>query len=423
MNKRGVNPIVGYVLLIVIILIISLITYNWIKTYKLGGGLECPEGVSLVIQKVQCTDHKVDIEVKNNGLFDIEGYIIRGDKEGGGIIDLSEGYYYFLDSPDGKLTPDSDPLTKLFGGKKENYNNKIISVEITPIRFEKNEKGKKFITMCTNAITKKDIDGYCVLHGDGIGDPECHKNHLELCDPEECSVIGGYWWDDECHEEIEPLKRCSDGTYYGECSATKPKYCDNGKLIYACDSHDCKCPTGYKCQDDVNDENYDSCEEIKYYVFVTYQSYDGNLGGISGANLKCNLPDNNKPKGEGAQGPYKALISTSGSFPVIAGIDLSGAIYSGHSGKKIANNYAEFKIEDFQNSILEFGIFSEEGLVWTGAEGKDCENWKIDKAMDDEEIIYYNGRVGDANSKTKLWNYGQRSCDGKYRLYCIGPIN
>jgi len=41
---------------------------------------------------------------------------------------------------------------------------------------------------------------------------------------------------------------CSDGTPYGECSTTKPKYCDNGALVDKCGL--CGCPEGEVCGSD-----------------------------------------------------------------------------------------------------------------------------------------------------------------------------
>ena len=38
---------------------------------------------------------------------------------------------------------------------------------------------------------------------------------------------------------------CSDGTQYSQCSATKPKYCDNGQLVDRCSS--CSCSAGLSC--------------------------------------------------------------------------------------------------------------------------------------------------------------------------------
>jgi len=50
----------------------------------------------------------------------------------------------------------------------------------------------------------------------------------------------------EAKSIITALPTCSDGTNYGECSSTKPKYCYNGKLIDKCSL--CSCPSGKICQ-------------------------------------------------------------------------------------------------------------------------------------------------------------------------------
>jgi hypothetical protein len=44
--------------------------------------------------------------------------------------------------------------------------------------------------------------------------------------------------------------KCSDGTLYGKCSSTKPKYCDNGNLVDKCTQ--CGCPTGQICNTTTN---------------------------------------------------------------------------------------------------------------------------------------------------------------------------
>ena len=48
--------------------------------------------------------------------------------------------------------------------------------------------------------------------------------------------------------DIIPI--CSDGTKYGECSNTRPKFCYGGNLIKKCDI--CGCQSGYSCNNDGN---------------------------------------------------------------------------------------------------------------------------------------------------------------------------
>ena len=44
---------------------------------------------------------------------------------------------------------------------------------------------------------------------------------------------------------------CTDGTPSGQCSTTRPNYCNNGNLIPSCGPpYNCGCPTGQVC--DVN---------------------------------------------------------------------------------------------------------------------------------------------------------------------------
>ena len=44
---------------------------------------------------------------------------------------------------------------------------------------------------------------------------------------------------------VDIIPACSDGTKYGKCGATKPKYCYGGSLINKCNS--CGCPSGKSC--------------------------------------------------------------------------------------------------------------------------------------------------------------------------------
>ena len=64
---------------------------------------------------------------------------------------------------------------------------------------------------------------------------------------DKCSVCGcdpGY----DCVDEVCQEPSCSDGTLYSQCSVTKPKYCDDGNLIDDCQT--CGCPSEHVCQGD-----------------------------------------------------------------------------------------------------------------------------------------------------------------------------
>jgi len=65
-----------------------------------------------------------------------------------------------------------------------------------------------------------------------------------------------------------PTQKCSDGTYYGQCSITKPKYCNNGSLIDKCQS--CNCPANYTCN---------TTSQACYIVVTPQTCSDGTLYG------------------------------------------------------------------------------------------------------------------------------------------------
>lgn len=71
----------------------------------------------------------------------------------------------------------------------------------------------------------------------------------------------------------QPSSTCSDGTPYGRCSSTKPKYCDNGNLINNVGF--CGCPTGFE---DCDGNNVNGCE-------VNHQTDANNCGSCGN---KCN---------------------------------------------------------------------------------------------------------------------------------------
>jgi hypothetical protein len=79
-RKRGLSEIVAYVLLISISLAIAGSVFSWLKFYTSPSNeINCEEGVSLTIRNYvyNCSSQGLNLTIQNNGLFDIDGYIIR----------------------------------------------------------------------------------------------------------------------------------------------------------------------------------------------------------------------------------------------------------------------------------------------------------------------------------------------------------
>ena len=55
-GKKGVSIMVGYVLLVVIAVVMSVVVYAWLKTYTPADVKSCPEEVSLFVSSIECID-------------------------------------------------------------------------------------------------------------------------------------------------------------------------------------------------------------------------------------------------------------------------------------------------------------------------------------------------------------------------------
>lgn len=80
MNKRGVSEIIGYILLVSTGLALSAMVYAWLLFFipPLEKS-ECPDGLSLSIRNATCDSgrRELNFSVKNNGLFSIDGIVIK----------------------------------------------------------------------------------------------------------------------------------------------------------------------------------------------------------------------------------------------------------------------------------------------------------------------------------------------------------
>ena len=163
---------------------------------------------------------------------------------------------------------------------------------------------------------------------------------------------------------------------------------------------------------------------LSYYrVFVTSTSYSGNLGGLSGADAKCQARADAVSLG----GNWKAWISTN-SISAASRLEHSSVPYKLINGELIANNW-----EDLTDGALsipiyrtETGAFTGYDEVWTdtftsgASEGGnyDCTDWTSSAGV-------WDGRKGFSGNSNRSWtsylDLGQSlglCADGR-RLYCF----
>ena len=102
-NKKGLSIIIGYILIMTVSVVMSIIVYQWIKTYAPRDTLQCPDGVSLFVKDFTCEklegvlNKNLTLVLINNGKFSIDGYFIRVSTDSNldnlATIDLSEFFY------------------------------------------------------------------------------------------------------------------------------------------------------------------------------------------------------------------------------------------------------------------------------------------------------------------------------------------
>lgn len=81
-SKKALSEIISYVLLIMIAMAIAAAVFAWIKYYVPSENerASCPDSVSLYLEKYSCdiNNKLVNLTIQNKGLFNIDGFYIRG---------------------------------------------------------------------------------------------------------------------------------------------------------------------------------------------------------------------------------------------------------------------------------------------------------------------------------------------------------
>ncbi|MDO8622702.1 MAG: hypothetical protein Q7R52_00480 [archaeon] len=155
-EKRGVSLMIGYVLLISMAVILSVVAYQLMKTYIPKDIGECPDDVSMLIQKTTCSGGKITFEMSNNGLFNIDGiYIEATTTLNEEIINLADPDEIFAFN---EFKP-NDIREEYFGcPASETCPITISVVEITPVRYQENDQGAKTLVNCGKAKLKETIN-------------------------------------------------------------------------------------------------------------------------------------------------------------------------------------------------------------------------------------------------------------------------
>jgi hypothetical protein len=154
-----------------------------------------------------------------------------------------------------------------------------------------------------------------------------------------------------------------------------------------------------------------------YRVFVTSQTFTGNLGGVSGADNICqSLADNAKLGGR-----WGVWLSTSSINAKERIVD--EAYFLVNSTSRVSEDKSDLTDGSLISAIsLSETQASIDGLVWTGTlengtgSGINCSNWTSSSSA-------ISGQVGNSNESNSSWTSSEvntaNSCNNSYHLYCF----
>ncbi len=177
---------------------------------------------------------------------------------------ITGGLYYYLQ----KQIPEVPEIAEK-PAEEETKSEEEISEEISPKEKieEEPEEVKPEITepeITEPEITEPEITEPKITKPEVTCQNECSQIGLKRCSGSGYQTCGNYDADNclewgptincpatticqngICIQPTQQEQKCSDGTFYGQCSTNKPKYCDNGNLTDNCQL--CGCPLGMTC--------------------------------------------------------------------------------------------------------------------------------------------------------------------------------
>lgn len=150
-NRRAVSEILGYVLLIIIALGLSVLVFSYLKSFTPKDKPECKSDIHLVLVNYTCTKGNLILSMQNKGLFSIDAAYIRVGGESRKVKDLinKDNLYIQLNSSVKGLPP-GQTITKQY--IHPSITEEKLGLEIQPAVFDKNE-----LAICSNAVITQEI--------------------------------------------------------------------------------------------------------------------------------------------------------------------------------------------------------------------------------------------------------------------------
>jgi len=246
-KKKGISIMVSYVLLVVFVIIIGALVYQWLKTYVPAQALECPDGVSIFIKDADfnSSNSQLIIILRNNGRFNLAGYFIHATNSSNQELPTIDLSVYLNDTLSQGMVFGNSVLFFEIGdnlfqpGSEKSYFFDIPRsigephlIRITPTRFQDVDERERFVS-CGNGRTEQIV-----------GVPPVP------CVPETCESLGyicGDWWSDGCGGILD----CGECTLPEVCNSSgqcvPPELCTG-----TCETYGYDCGIWEICGNDIN---------------------------------------------------------------------------------------------------------------------------------------------------------------------------
>jgi FlaG/FlaF family flagellin (archaellin) len=163
-EKKAVSEMIAYVILIGIAIGLAIGVFSWLKDYaNVNPKIDCKAGTSIILENYTCTNEggsgKFTINLKNNGLFDINGiFMMVGNNSQRQPIDRLN----YIDSTQGNIPGYYTGRINVSESQTIGfYMGSLTQIQIIQIQpFILDSKNKKIL--CEQGIIKENLNG-CVL--------------------------------------------------------------------------------------------------------------------------------------------------------------------------------------------------------------------------------------------------------------------
>ncbi len=323
-KRKAVSVLIGYVLLIVFAIVISIGVYSWLKTYVPSTTLSCKDGVSLFIKgsSFNATGaRQLNITIKNNGRFNVAAYFIyatNSTNQSLPVLDLSP----YLDSSHGgeqfgnavlfsPLADNSfapgDQVSHIFNIPYAMGN--IYTLQVVPALFQNDSNNRNMFVSCSDDKINQQVGegAQCIPQctGKTCGPDGCGGTCSPGCSTGDTCDASGLCFNSITCTPASPATKsaiCGSQTCGTALNGTGSTSC--GTIF--CGDYGGGCQSGFFCNSTNQCQATSTCNGVWSPPESTNVQCDGGTNCLS----NCQCPAGYNPDGSGG------CVASSGTYSI-----------------------------------------------------------------------------------------------------------